>query len=140
MMNRKQFVIDTAEMLLVQGSYSLSEDGVSCLYKNEQGNCCAIGLHMKAADCYDPEFEGISANYLTRDVSENLFEKVKPFKTYLETKYNFSDERDSGFLGTVQRRLHDSRANSGYLIATVEESLVIMRPLLPEEQEQNDSR
>lgn len=97
-MYSKQEAFDTAmEKLLAQGCVSADEDG-QCLYRNPNGNKCAIG-HLIPDEFYDPLFEGRPAF----NVVEAL--EINGYKMF------YIDRPDYVFANSMQRYLHDDLRN-----------------------------
>jgi hypothetical protein len=59
------FLIKTAQHLATQRERCVNNGG-SCVYENEQGNHCALGVHLPSDLCHELDANGYSAGTLFR--------------------------------------------------------------------------
>lgn len=96
MFNRQE-AFDTMVLgLNAQKALSLSDDGFSCRYRDNNGNKCAVGF-LISDDEYTPEIEDLIAS--TLEVA-NLFGGLT--------------RSDRSFLGDCQQLLHDQFRKTGW--------------------------
>lgn len=97
-MDKERFIRDTAKGLLDQGKFAFSEEDGRCLYRDAQGNKCAIGLHFSAdADVSD----------VAHDSAEDAFLNKPTLFADMIDKYGPITGDDVRFLTLVQSFVHD---------------------------------